>query len=318
MKTWHVTCTCATLLLFPLDRGSCFSNPIGWVGRTLFVLEPFVLWGWRQVANYLQRDPFDHPRACWWFPLHLFGGGFLLAHLERCVWPVCHRRGRWTCLLRAKLGFFLGGLHPPTGRKGIFAWNTWRIISRGFFLNGTWSWLKRCSSDISSCLGVVGSNTDEVDVWRSLSNGLHLVNRRTQNNPWRDTCGIPNDPIGCRFLFFLKLDRDERSMEKGWLWVLLLLVVKGSCRVLRLVVLVLDWRGWLGIHRDRIRRRWCLWRRRRLVTIFSLQSISYMFLHQQTSGRERSVLVLVFQEFLLTFTFQSKRSHSQGILFFMG
>ena len=95
-------------------------------------------------------------------------------------------------------------------------------------------------------------------------------------------------------------------------------MVRDSCRVLLLVALASDWRETLGTHLDRIR--WeCLWRRRRRsVNIFSLQGISYVFLHEQTSRRERSVLVLVFQEFFLTFSFQGKRSDPQGILFFVG
>ena len=93
--------------------------------------------------------------------------------------------------------------------------------------------------------------------------------------------------------------------------------MKGFCRVL-LVVLASDWRELLGTHLHRIRRE-CLWRsRRRSVTTISLQGISYVFLYEQTSRRERSVLVLVFQEFFLTFSFQGKCSDPQGILFFVG
>ena len=239
-------------------------------------------------------------------------GEFLSSHLERCVWRFYHQRDKWTCLLLAKLGFFLQGLHRPIWRKDTIAWNSWRITSRGFFLNGTWSWPRRCSSNISSCLKVVGGNTHNVDVWLSLSNWLRLVNRWAQNNPWRDPCAIPNDPTRCRFLLSLKLGQDEQDMEKGCVWR----VVRDSCRVV-LLLLVLDWRETPGIYLDRIRLE-CLWRRRRLITIFSLQGISYVFLHEQTSRRVRSVLVLIFQELFLTFSFQGKGSDPRRVVFFVG
>ena len=225
MKAWHVTCACAIQLLFPLAYVSCLWDLIGWVAQDLFVPRPIVLWGWPRVANCLQRDPCVGR----WFSWHLSREGFLPTHLERCVWLVFRQRDKWTCLLLTRLGFVPWGLDPPTERKDTITCSIWRIISRGFCLNGTWSWPKGCSSGISSCLGVDDGNTHGVGVWLSLGNWLHPVNRRIQNNLWRDTWSIPNDPTGCQCLFSLKLGQDGQGREKGWQ------VVKDSCRVLLLV-----------------------------------------------------------------------------------
>ena len=181
----------------------------------------------------------------------------------------------------------------------------------GFFLNGTWSWPKGWRSDISSCPGVDGSSTRGVDVWLSLSNLPHCLNRNSRNNLWRDTWSTPSDPTGCRFLLFLKLGQDGRDREKGWVWR----VLKDSYRVL---LLVSAWRETLGIHLGRILEE-CLWGRKgRLVTIFSLQGISYMFWYWHASRRERSVLVLIFQDFFLSFLFQGKGGDPQRVVVFVG
>ena len=118
------------------------------------------------------------------------------------------------CLLLAKLGFFLSAFHWPTGRNDTIACSTWRIISPGFFLNGTWSWPTCWRSDISSFLGVDGSRTRGVDVWLSLGNIARCLNRNTRNNLWRGTCFIPSDPTGCRFLFSLQLLPGGRDRDK--------------------------------------------------------------------------------------------------------
>ena len=233
MKAWHVTGWAQPIPFFP-----CRVFLWGWIRPISIglgmVLVPFCLCGqlgpgwilfWLinlEDSNSLQRDPCVGR----WFSWHLSREGFLSMHLERCVWLLFRQRDKWTCLLLAKLGFFLQGLHRPIWRKDTIAWNSWRITSRGFFLNGTWSWPRRCSSNISSCLKVVGGNTHNVDVWLSLSNLLHCVNRNSRSNLWRDTWSIPNDPTGCRCLFSLKLGQDGQGREKGWR------VVKNSCRVL--------------------------------------------------------------------------------------
>ena len=267
--------------------------------------------------NSLQRDPCVDRCFC----AHLFVGEFLSTHLEGCVWLPSRQRDRWTCLLLTRLGSVPGDLDPPTGRKDTFVCSTWRIISRGFFLYGTWSGLEGCSNGISLCLGLVCNRTRGVDVWLNLGNLLRCLHRRIRNNLWRDTWSIPNDPIGCRFLLSLELGQDEQGRIEWWFWGLpgVVVVVKDSWGVP--VVLLSAWRESLGTRLDRIR--WeCLWRRRRRrrrsVTIFSLQGISYVFLNRHASRCERLVLVLIFQDVLLTFSFQCKGSDPQRVVFFVG
>ena len=161
MKAWHVTCTCAIWLLFPLDYVPCLSDQIGWVESIPFFPCRVFLWGWiRPICidlgmvvvpfclcgqlgpgwicfwvinledlNCLQRDPCVGR----WFSWHLSQEGFLPKHLERYVRLVFRQRDKWTCLLLTRLGFYPWGLHRPTGGKDTIACSKWRIISRGFF-----------------------------------------------------------------------------------------------------------------------------------------------------------------------------------------
>ena len=57
-------------------------------------------------------------------------------------------------------------------------------------------------------------------------------------------------------------------------------------------------------------------RNRRVV--FSLQGISYVFEHDHASGCERSILVLVFQDVFLSFSFQGEGGDPGGIIVFVG
>ena len=146
------------------------------------------------------------------FSVLLSGEGFLSKHLERCVWLVFHRRDKWTCQTR----FFPLGSSLTHWKKGHNRLQHLKNNLPGFFLNGTWSWPRGWRSDISSCPGVDSGSTRGVDVWLSLSNLLHCPNCNSQNNLWRNTWSIPNDPTGCWFLFCLKLGQDGQDREKGW------------------------------------------------------------------------------------------------------
>ena len=148
----------------------------------------------------------------------------------------------------------------------------WRLVylkkSRPrFFLNGTWSWWVHCCR--------VGSRSRGVDVGQNLSILVLAGHHSRQSNLEWVTCSCPYDPTVCRCPLPLKLLQGEQDKDKGWVC----LVVKDSCRVV--LLLVSAWRGYLRRHLDRICLE-CLWRRRRnrrLVTIFSLQCISYVFEH---------------------------------------
>ena len=222
MKAWHVTCTCAIQLLFPLAYVSCLWDWIGWVAQDLCSKTNCSL-GVTSGCQLPSKGP-----MCWSM---VFLTPFSRGVSVNTSWKVrltslpSKRQMNFSASSQIRF-FFPWGLHSPTGRKDTFACSTWRTISRDFFLNGTWSWPKGCSSGISFCLGVNGGNTRGVGVWLNLRNWLHLVNRRIQNNLWWGTWSIPNDPTGCRCLFSLKLGQDGQGREKGWR------VVKNSCRVL--------------------------------------------------------------------------------------